>query len=242
MRQALIFPALQMSGSSDSCLEKGRWLPNRDRVELRGFEMKSIESILQFWFGSLTDATAIDKKSPPAKLWFNGGKAFDEEIRQKFLRDYQNARAGEYKEWEQSARGRLALVVIFDQFSRNMFRGTPQAFETDEQAIVLTRASVRDGKDKELMLIERVFLYMPLMHAESINQQEDGVRQFTRLVEEAQAQGSLNTGYFEYNLKYSLQHRDIIEKFGRFPHRNAILNRQSTSEEMAFLNSPGSSF
>ncbi len=204
--------------------------------------MKSIKEILEFWFRSLTDAQAIDKKLPPAKLWFNGGKAFDEEIRDKFLRDYLKARAGEFKSWEATAQGRLALVILFDQFSRNMFRGTPQAFETDALALELTLRSIKDGKDKELMCVERVFLYMPFMHAESLSVQQEGIRQFEALVEDSKIRSPLNTSYFEYNLKFAKQHRDIIAKFGRFPHRNAILQRPSTTEETAFLKSPGSSF
>lgn len=198
--------------------------------------------ILDFWFHSLTDATPIDKKSPPAKLWFNGGKAFDDEIRQKFLYTFNKARAGEYKEWELNAQGRLALVLIFDQFSRNMFRNTPQAFETDALALELTQRSIKDGKDKELMCVERVFFYMPLMHAESLSFQEEGIRQFATLVEDSKTKSPHNTPYFEYNLKFMCQHRDIIAKFGRFPHRNTTLSRLSTAEEKAFLNKPGSSF
>lgn len=198
--------------------------------------------ILQFWFGSLTDAIAIDKKSPPAKLWFNGGKAFDDEIRQKFLRDYLKARAGEHKDWETTARGRLALILIFDQFSRNMFRGTPQAFETDGHALELTRRSIKDGKDKELMCVERVFLYMPFMHAEDLRLQEEGVGKFEALVEDSKTKSPHNTSYFEYNLKFMRQHREIIAKFGRFSHRNAVLGRISTPEENEFLSKPGSAF
>jgi uncharacterized protein (DUF924 family) len=204
--------------------------------------MTTADQIIVFWFQSLTDAQTIDKKSPPAKLWFNGGKAFDDEIREKFLRDYLKARAGEYKEWESSARGRLALMIIFDQFSRNMFRGTPQAFETDALALELSQRSIKDGTDKELMLVERVFFYMPFMHAESLSVQEEGIRQFEILVEESKTKSPHNTSYFEYNRKYTRQHRDIIARFGRFPHRNAVLQRVPTVEETEFLKNPGSSF
>lgn len=204
--------------------------------------MLAPKDILTFWFSFLTDATPIDKKLPPAKLWFNGGRAFDEEIRQKFLRDYLMARAGEYKEWEATARGRLALILIFDQFSRSMFRGTPQAFETDAQALELAQRSVKDGKDKELTCIERVFVYMPFMHAESLDIQELGIKSFFALIEESKTKSPHNTAYFQYNLNYAKQHRDIIARFGRFPHRNAVLDRASTALEEAFLKTPGSSF
>jgi len=209
--------------------------PIAHNSQLTAIMPTSPDDILQFWFHSLTDATPIDKKLPPAKLWFNGGQAFDEEIRQKFLADYQKARAGEYKDWESTARGRLALVLIFDQFSRNMFRNTLQAFATDSQALELALRSIKDGKDKELMLIERVFLYMPFMHAELSAAQEEGVRLFEALAAESQARSPHNASYFENNLKYARQHRNIIAKFGRFPHRNAILHRVSTDKERAFL-------
>lgn len=200
------------------------------------------KTVIDFWFGSLTDAVPIDKKSPPAKLWFNGGKTFDEEIRQKFLKDYLKARAGEFKDWERSAQGRLALVIIFDQFPRNIFRGTPQAFETDARALELTQRSIKDAKDKELMCVERVFLYMTFMHAEDLKAQDEGIRAFESLVEDSKTTSALNTPYFEYNLKFMRQHRDIIARFGRFPHRNITLNRPSTPDETAFLARPGSSF
>lgn len=204
--------------------------------------MNSIDKIFRFWFHSLTDEIPIDKKSPPVSLWFNGGKSFDDEIRQKFLKDYLRARAGEFKEWEASARGRLALVIIFDQFSRNMFRNTPQAFETDALALELTQRSIKDGKDKELKLIERVFLYMPLMHAESFDAQEEGVRYFESLVEESGTKALHNEFYFKYNLAYARGHCDIIARFGRFPHRNKVLQRSPTPAEAEFLAKPGSAF
>ena len=204
--------------------------------------MNSIDQIIVFWFDALTDATPIDKKSPPAKLWFNGGRAFDEEIRQKFLKDFEKAKAGEFKDWEKTACGRLALVILFDQFSRNMFRNTPQAFETDPLALELCQRSIKDGKDKELMLIERVFLYMPFMHAESLGVQEEGIRHLELLIEESKTKAPLNTPYFKYNLTYAKCHRDIIAKFGRFPHRNKALQRASTPAEAEFLAKPGSSF
>ncbi len=204
--------------------------------------MSSTNEILTFWFHNLADDGLIKKNSPPVSLWFNGGRRFDEEIRQKFLGVYEKAKAGELKDWEATARGRLALVIIFDQFPRNMFRSTPKAFETDALALDLAERTIKEGKDKELMFVERVFLYMPLMHAESLEGQEEGVRQYQALVEESRAKGSPNTSYFEYNLKYAITHRDIIAKFGRFPHRSAVLGRAISDPEEAFLKNPGSSF
>jgi uncharacterized protein (DUF924 family) len=197
--------------------------------------MPDFDPILQFWFSGMTDGSTIDKKVPPARLWFNGGRAFDEDIRGKFLTDYEKARAGEYKAWESTARGRLALILIFDQFSRNMFRNTSQAFATDSQALELALRSIKEGKDKELMLVERVFHYMPFMHSELLAAQEEGVRRFEALAAESQARSPHNAPYFENNLKYAREHRNIIAKFGRFPHRNAVLQRVSSGPELAFL-------
>ncbi len=200
--------------------------------------MSAPDAILQFWFHSLTDATPIDKKSPPASLWFNGGRKFDDEIRQKFEGVWRQAKGGGRKEWESSVQGRLALIILFDQFPRNMFRNTPQAFETDALALELTSRSIKEGTDKKLALIERVFLYMPFMHVEDLPAQEEGVRCFQNLVEESKTKAPHNMHYFEYNLSFARRHHDIIAQFGRFPHRNAILKREAILEESAFLTRP----
>ncbi len=204
--------------------------------------MAYFDNILDFWFHDIADEISIDKNKPPASLWFNGGRKFDDEIREKFLADYQKAKAGEYKDWESSPRGTLALVILFDQFPRNMFRNTPQAFETDALALDVVSRSVYEGVDKDLALVERVFFYMPYMHAESLGFQEEGIRAFKSLVEESKQKASHNTSYFEYNLSYAERHRDLIVQFGRFPHRNAVLNRPLTEEEAVFLGKPASSF
>lgn len=204
--------------------------------------MDKVNEILDFWFEGISDGTLIDKEKPPVKKWFEKNPAFDNEIRNRFEGDLVQARQGKYKEWEKTAAGRLALIILCDQFSRNMYRDTKGMFESDPLALGLTVRSIKDGTAQELQLIERVFLCMPLMHAEDLKMQQLCVRCFEEIVEESQKKSPQNTGYFKYNLSYAQKHRDIIARFGRFPHRNRILKRTSTPEELGFLKKPGSSF
>ena len=191
--------------------------------------------ILAFWFQNIDDQTTIPKKNPPASRWFAKDKQFDDEIRNKFSADLERAGEGEYRDWEGFARGRLALVLLFDQFSRNIYRDTPTMFAHDALALDLTMRSIHEKKDRELPLIYRIFFYMPLMHAEDGSMQELSVQCFLSVVEESKTICPYNTSYFEYNWSYAKQHRDIIARFGRFPHRNKILARPSTDEEKIFL-------
>ena len=204
--------------------------------------MLTPDAILQFWFHDLTDATPINKNKPPASHWFVKSKRFDDEIRKQFEPLWQEAKAGEYKDWEATPRGRLALVILCDQFPRNMFRNSPQAFETDKLALDLALRSIADGSDRELPLIERIFMYMPLMHAESSEIQRQGVWSFEAIVAESRRTSPHNTKYFEYNLSFARRHQIVIAQFRRFPHRNAVLKRASTADEAAFLANPGSGF
>ena len=204
--------------------------------------MDNIQEILTFWFEGLNDRTHIDKNALSVRKWFMKNERFDQEIKDKFEVILLKARQGEYKKWEDIALGRLALVILFDQFSRNIYRGTAQAFAADFLALELTLKSFKDKKDQDLQLIERVFFYMPLMHTENLKVHDISVNQFHNLVEESKTQSPHNTSYYEYTLKYAKSHRDIIERFGRFPHRNEILNRPSTKEELSFLTQVGSRF
>ncbi len=176
------------------------------------------ESVLSFWFGP----GMSDK-------WFKPGDAFDREIEMRFGPLYQAAREGGYQDWRLTHKGALALVLVFDQFPRNMFRGTPAAFATDDKALQLAGEAIAKGFDREMNDDERLFLYLPYQHAEDLEVQKRGLELFAQL------------GRPE-NLDYMQRHHDIIARFGRFPHRNAILGRPSTPEELEFLNRPGSSF
>jgi uncharacterized protein (DUF924 family) len=170
-------------------------------------------AIINFWFAS---------ENKP--LWFTKSDQFDAVIKTKFYEIYDQARLGNFDHWQDTAEGILALIIIFDQFSRNMFRNTPQAFATDDKAAQLTEHAIKLGFDQKLINDDhRQFLYMPLMHSENLATQESSLK------------------FFNHE-KYAQMHYDIIKKFGRFPHRNNILKRVSTKEEVEFLTQPGSSF
>lgn len=193
--------------------------------------------IYQVWFGEL-DAQG---RAPAHKraLWFGGGEDFDAQLRQRFGASLQSAARGELDHWQQSPQGAVALVLLLDQFSRNILRGSPQMYAQDEHALQIVDAALERGDDRRVGLDPRVFLYMPLMHAESLERQERCVALFAQLAQEVEGE---DRERIQNNLDYAIAHRDIIQKWGRFPHRNAILGRESTPAEEEFLKQPGSSF
>jgi uncharacterized protein (DUF924 family) len=191
--------------------------------------------ILEFWFQGITDDTVIQKSKPPFNLWFSGGRRFDQAITEGFEETYIQAKSGECRSWEGAPKGALALILLFDQFARNMYRNTPKMFETDEQALKLANRLIKEGSDRELTLIERIFVYLPLTHAENLACQTTCVRKFEELIGESKIKNPRNTPYYEYHLTYVVKYHKIIEDFGRFPHRNAVLNRPSTDKEKIFL-------
>jgi uncharacterized protein (DUF924 family) len=158
--------------------------------------------------------------------WYERSDAFDAEVRRRFLALWQKAADGELASWEDSDDGALALVIVLDQFPRNMFRGTPQAFASDALARAVARRAIDRGVDKRIDPILLEFLYLPFMHSEHLPDQLHCVALFE------------NTDNAE-NLKYARLHADIIQRFGRFPHRNPLLGRDTTAEEQAFLDSGG---
>jgi len=197
----------------------------------------SPESILSFWFGAAMDNLTVAHQQ--SKLWWSKSDELDGQIRERFEPLLLAMAKGETDCFPGTARGRLAQIVLFDQFPRNMYRGTPAAFATDPIAQKLALSAQNDGDEVQLRLIERVFLYLPLVHAEDRTLQALAVERFEALSAEAnEDESSLFQGYLEF----AIRHRDIIKRFGRFPHRNAILGRQSTPEEIEFLKQPGSSF
>ena len=185
-------------------------------------EIKKVAEILTFWFAGVTDETRIDKKADPFKKWFTKDANFDQAIRTRFENNLVAAQTGHYKEWEKTAAGRLALIILFDQFSRNLYRGTPKMFENDPLALNLTLRSIQEGMARDIQALS--------------------IECFGKLVNESQQKNPANVPYFEYSLGYAKQHRDIVERFGRFPHRNVILSRATTPAEQIFLAQPGSSF
>jgi uncharacterized protein (DUF924 family) len=175
-----------------------------------------MDEVLAFWFAH-------------SSRWFAKDEAFDAEIRQRFLALHDEVERGEHEDWRSTPRGALAYVIVLDQFSRNMFRGTPRSFASDARALAAAHDALSRGFDQALSPEERSFLYMPLMHSEDLADQERCVDLFRALGD-------------AYSLGFAVQHRDIIARFGRFPHRNAILGRTSSPEELEFLTQPGSSF
>lgn len=176
--------------------------------------------VLRFWFG--------EPPGEPRKQWFEKDEGFDAEIRRCFLPLYERMAGGAHLDWLGDARRCLARIVVLDQFPRNMFRGTPRAFATDALALAAARHAVAQGHDRDLLPMQKQFVYLPFEHSESLADQERACELMRPLGEELYG--------------WALRHKRVIERFGRFPHRNAILGRQSTPEELEFLTQPGSSF
>ncbi|MDQ3031499.1 MAG: DUF924 domain-containing protein [Myxococcota bacterium] len=193
-----------------------------------------IDEILDVWLGP-GEVPAADRR----ERWWTKDPAFDAMLEERFGALLERAAEGELDSWARTARGALALVILLDQLSRNIFRGTPRAFAQDPRALELARVALEHGLDAELPLDHRVFLYMPLMHAEDLEAQRECVRLFEQLAREAPPD---RRDTLQNNVEFAARHLEIIERFGRFPHRNAILGRDTTPEEEAFLREPGSSF
>ena len=178
----------------------------------------SYDDILSFWFKE------IDQSA-----WWKKDDDFDQLIIDRFADIHTKATQGELFEWRLTPKGSLAEIIILDQFSRNMFRDTAQAFAYDGMALILSQETITAEFDRELSAIENSFLFMPFMHSESATMHELAVALYTK-------------NGIQSNLDFELKHKAIIDRFGRYPHRNDILGRESTAEEIAFLGEPGSSF
>ncbi len=183
--------------------------------------------VLLFWFGPREARGRRDKR------WFGKEEAFDRECRARFLALHERAAGGELAAWRKQAPECLALILLLDQFPRNMFRGTARAFATDPSALDAARHAVAQGFDRGMLAVERLFVYLPFEHSEALADQERACE----LTSPLQAFPETADAY-----AYAVAHRDIIARFGRFPHRNALLGRESTAEEIEFLKAPGSSF
>ncbi len=171
------------------------------------------DDILQYWFSE-----------PMSGHWFNSTAAIDAEIGRRFEPAWQLALAGKLDSWLDSAKGCLALIIIFDQFPLNMYRGQANSFSTEARAIAVARQAIQSGFDRELQGQQLVFMYMPFMHSENLQDQDYAVELY-------RAAG------LDENVKFALHHRSIVERFGRFPHRNVILGRDSSEAEQAYMNS-----
>lgn len=187
-------------------------------------------SILEFWLGDgMRTGWPADDIS---QRWFQGSKALDEQIKTRFGADIARAQAGGLQAWEAALESRLALIILLDQFTRNVFRGTAQAFAGDRRAQQLTQQTLKAHEDAGLPWVARVFAYMPLMHAEDAALQAQCVACFSALLEEVPAQIKPR---IQGSLKFAHEHQQIIAKFGRFPYRNAALGRMNTPDENVFL-------
>ena len=205
---------------------------------------ETIDNVLEFWFGpdaSSTPATGIaDKQS---SLWWSKNPSIDQEITHRFATTTGAAVKGELDHWAASPRGLLALIILTDQFPRNMYRDTPEAFSCDPVALSFARQCVASAAAQQLRPIERVFAYLPFEHSEEFTDQQESVALYQALLESlADSATPEELELFNNSCDFARRHQEIIERFGRFPHRNRILGRHSTDEEVAFLKQPGSSF
>lgn len=192
---------------------------------------KIIDDILMFWFGPLDDQGL--SKDQQHGLWFKSSQSTDERISELFGAAVDRAIRGELDSWARSERGLMALILLLDQFTRNIYRGTPQAFSGDPGALALAQAAIADNHHLKIPLIHRVFLYLPLEHSETSEDQNRCVALFEEM---ATATGlEQMTGF----TRYAVAHRDVIAQFGRFPHRNSILGRPSTPAEEAYMTTHG---
>lgn len=176
------------------------------------------EDVLHFWFEEIEPA-----------LWWKKDAEFDQQITQRFSALHTSACRCELFAWRTTPKGRLAEIIVLDQFSRNMFRDSPLAFANDPLALALAQEAIAIGADQQLTPVERSFLYLPFMHSESLMIHEQAVLLYEK-------NGLAN------NLDFEIKHKNIIERFGRYPHRNKVLGRESTAEEVEFLKLPGSGF
>jgi uncharacterized protein (DUF924 family) len=188
--------------------------------------MSRAQQVLDFWFGEVPGVARPE--------WFRKDERFDASIRERFGDVLARALQGDCRDWDATPDGALARVLLLDQFTRNSFRGTPRAFAGDALALEAARAMRQRGDDRALTSLQRVFAYLPFEHAEDGAAQRESLRLFEALAREDPS----TAGYADY----ARRHAVVIERFGRLPHRNAVLGRPSTDAEIAFLREPGSSF
>ena len=196
--------------------------------------MSVVDAVITFWFGN---ATAAAPDAGFRQRWFKKSDAFDREIREQFGDLHTELMAGHHAAWMETGLGCLARVLVLDQFSRNIFRDEPAAFASDALALATTDHVLEQGSLTALSPDAQCFMLMPLMHAEDRDRQAQSVEQFTALAERAPERPGLAS-----NVEYAHRHKEIVDRFGRYPHRNAILGRVSTAEEIEFLQQPGSGF
>jgi uncharacterized protein (DUF924 family) len=190
----------------------------------------NLRGILDFWFL----LPEVEGHGQPRAQWFRKDEAFDEEIRARFLPAVEGALAGKLDSWLTTPQGALALLILLDQFTRNLFRGEARCFAGDAQALRVAETVIAKGWDQAMSVVERAFVYLPFEHSETLADQERSLTLFGALAADSPA----TAGF----LDYAQRHHEVIVRFGRFPHRNAALGRVSTPEEKDYLAQPGSGF
>lgn len=188
------------------------------------------EAVLEYWLGDAE--TSAEESKRRSKRWYGFNPEIDQQITHRFKATLLEAETGKLDSWSNSPTGSLALVILLDQMSRNIYRGTAAAFKNDETALNIAKKVIANLEDRELSYIGRAFLYHPFEHSENLQDQETSVALFDQLSQEGNEAWSTQLGGF---LKFAIEHRDIIRKFGRFPHRNALLGRTNTPQEDEYL-------
>lgn len=197
---------------------------------------EDIRKIYHFWFGDIENGTTVEKRN---RLWFGGDKETDETIKANFEPLVLKAQQGELDHWQDTPEGTMALIILLDQFPLNMYRKSSKAYDFEAKALAICLAGLAKKQHEVLSFVEKTFFYLPLEHSENQKHQEMCVDLYQHLYETAEehlrehAKGSLN---------YAVKHKEIIDRFGRYPHRNEVLGRKSNSEEIAFLKDPSNRF
>lgn len=197
-----------------------------------------VEGILEFWYADSKESDESFLRR--IELWFSVSDSFDLLVKEKYQTIVESVAEGDGSQLESEPRGILALIIAMDQLPRNIYRGSPKAFAYDHEALRLARKVLDAGMDHSMGYLEKLFAYMPLQHSENIDVQDLSVNMFGSMIEDARTKTQSENAL--ESLRYAEMHRDIIKRFGRFPHRNEILGRESTSEEVRFLASGAENF
>jgi uncharacterized protein (DUF924 family) len=197
------------------------------------------EDILAWWFEGGDDASPIGPGSPCYQRWFRGGATVDAQVAELFTDDVSAARAGALDGWRGSARGELALILLLDQFPRHLYRGRAEAFDSDAAALEVARECIAAGRDEQLALIERIFIYLPIQHSEVIADHALAFERFRALQAQAHARSAGVVALCDGAIGEQQDHFDTLQRFGRYPYRNAALGRPSTPAELVYLASRG---
>lgn len=211
--------------------------PQKRHLHRRALMSIDHETIVDFWVGD-PDASA-DELKRRSQRWFSADPKLDAEIESRFGPLLANRAAGVFDGWKATPRGRLGLIILLDQFPRNIYRGRAEAFAFDDLALELTQSGIDAGMDRTLAPLERMFFYMPLQHAEAPEPQQRSMTVFQALADSC-PEGQ--RPFFQLSLSFASEHRDLIARFGRFPHRNRAMGRASTEEEIEFLDGGGKTY